>query len=210
MDESPTSAEEFFKKANELKAKGHTQAALTEYRRAVLADPNHMMSHLEIGYICKKLANNDTMYLSYAYDAFKNAARLDMTHEEAHNQYIILGQLNGRLDRVREQYQEWTKAQPDNELLSRQLKNVETLIIALVPDPVRMSEAKGSPTLLKMTLFGSIGGMIFGLILMLMPIFIKKNTQVNVEHNHLKNLVLTGFVVELMSLAGLAVYSQIK
>src|SRR5882672_9891069 len=109
MEESANQAGEHFKRASELKSIGHTDAALTEFRRAALADPSYAAAHFEVGLLCKEKAKRDPLFSRYAYDAFRQAARLDLHHAEAHNQYIMAAQKSGALENLLQQYDDWLK-----------------------------------------------------------------------------------------------------
>src|SRR5689334_21565641 len=92
---SPSSSSEAnlqYKSGLNLKAKGQTDVALTWFRRAVISDPKFFAPYMEIGFLCREKAKSDRIFFRYAFDAFRNAARLDLTNEAAHTQYIMAGQ----------------------------------------------------------------------------------------------------------------------
>src|SRR6185436_12708181 len=95
-------AESQYKTGVEQKAQGLYDTALTSFRRAVISDPTHFPSQLEIGFICWDKAKLDKMFLRYAFEAFRNAARLNLEHEQAHTYYITVAQKMGLLEDLME------------------------------------------------------------------------------------------------------------
>src|SRR5438105_4727584 len=81
-----------------LKAQGQMDAALTAFRRAAIADPKFFAAQFEIGLLCREKAKTDRIFLRYSFDALRQAARLNLTNENAHNQYIMAAQKMGVLD----------------------------------------------------------------------------------------------------------------
>src|SRR5262249_38642079 len=71
---SSSEADLQYQTAVDLKTKGQIDAALTAFRRAVLADPKHFASQMGIGYICREKAKSNTMFQRYAFEAFRAAA----------------------------------------------------------------------------------------------------------------------------------------
>lgn len=192
----PTSAKdkakEFFDRAERLKTEGRTDAALTEYRRAVLADPAHAAAHLAIGWICKAKASKDRMFARYAFDAFRHAARLDIANQDAHNQYIMAAQQMNLLDDLHSEYDAWCKQFPDNAFLQQCKKNIVTLTMAMIPADVNVDT--GGISMRRMVLLGSIVLMMSGALMILgAPIL-----------NKIRPNMLTGAQIKTMVTAGLA------
>ena len=61
----------------EQKTQGQTDPALTSFRRAVIADPQFIEAHFQIGLICKEKSRRDRMFLRYAFEAFRVVARAE-------------------------------------------------------------------------------------------------------------------------------------
>src|SRR5262245_22963551 len=123
-------AQELYQKGLDLKSKGHFDLALTEFRRAVLADNTHFPSLMEIGALCKEKSKIEPLFLRHSFEAYRSAARLDLNHAEAHNQYIMAGQKMGLLEDLHEEYARLSKADPSNALLAQCNKNVVALSMA--------------------------------------------------------------------------------
>lgn len=187
-------ADEYYKKGLELKASGRSDLALTEFRRAVLADANHAQAHFEIGLLTKSKADNDPYFLRYAFDAFRNAARLDLNNEQAHDQYIVLGHKMGLLDELHSEYEALAKANPDNPNFQRCAKNIVTLSMALMPDQVNIASSSNNSGIRKILLIVAIGLICFGLILSFVPIVSKRFGTTPMEPETAKRFLWLGFL----------------
>ncbi len=134
-------AEQFYQKGLELKKAGDLEAALTEFRRAALLDNTHIPAQMEIGRLCKIRAQVEPIYYRHTFEAFRQAARLDLTNTEAHDGYIMAAQKLGRLDEVLLEYDAWLKAHPENGLIATRRKNILTISMAMMPEKPTMNTA---------------------------------------------------------------------
>ncbi len=187
-------ADDYYKKGLQLKASGQTDRALTEFRRAVLADASHGKSHFEIGLITKSKAAADPYFLRYAYDAFKNAVRLDKANEQAHDQYIMVGQKMGKLDEIHREYDALAKSNPENPLYTRCAKNIVTLSMALIPDQVNIGSVGNSGGIRKILLFTSLGMILFGFALIFGPPISNKTGTSKMDTKVMKRTIILGFI----------------
>lgn len=162
-------AAEYYSKGLEFKKSGDVDSALTEFRRAVLADPQFFDAQMDVGRICRQKANLDPIYLRNAFEAYRAAARMNLQHEEAHDGYILMAQKTGRLADLMSEYDGWMKADPSNEFLKRCHKNILTISMAMMPDKVNISHAGMSGSMSKMMLFGCLGLILTGFGLMILP-----------------------------------------
>ncbi|MCB4756796.1 MAG: hypothetical protein LHV69_07165 [Elusimicrobia bacterium] len=208
---SKEKAQAYLQKGHELKSNGAMDAALTEYRRAALADPSLFAAHLEIGLLCKAKANNDRRFLRYAFEAFRSASRLDLNHEQAHIQYITAGQQQGLLDELHREYGELCKKYPENELLKRSCKNIVTLCMALIPDKVALDSGGGEAGMRRFILLLSIGlsllgaAMIFGA-----PLVNQIFRKTLIAKEQLSTFVTVGLLCLGVSILGVFIRSRIK
>ncbi|MCB4756758.1 MAG: hypothetical protein LHV69_06960 [Elusimicrobia bacterium] len=208
---SKEKAQEYLKKGHELKSNGAMDAALTEYRRAVLADPSLFAAHLEIGLLCKVKANNDRRFLRYAFEAFRNASRLDLNHEQAHIQYITAGQQLGLLDELHHEYRELCKKYPENELLKRCCKNIVTLCLALIPDKVNLDSGGGEAGMRRFILILSIGLFLLGAAMIFGPPLVNQIfRKIVIAKEQLSTFVTVGLLCLGVSMIGVFIRSRIK
>lgn len=189
-----------YKTGVDLKTKGQTDAALTWFRRAALSDPAFFSAHLEIGYLCREKAKRDKMFLRYAFEAFRTAARLDLTHEAAHNQYIMAGQQMGLIDSLHEEYNAWAKQFPDNELLQECAKNIVALSMAMIPQQTNLGATSGATSLRRVIFIASLLALLSGFCVMLAPPFLLKAGKIKKEH--VASWVKMGLAIEAAGVAG--------
>lgn len=188
----PDQARDFYRKGMTLKADGSFDAALTEFRRAVLANPDYFEALMEVGLLCRKKSESDPFYKRHAFDAFKKAARLNLTNQEAHDHYIMAGQKEGLLDEIHREYEQLAKDHPDNELIKRCLKNILTISMAMVPEKVNVGGGPSTVTIRRFLLFGGLAGMFFGAILLFAPLFLSRGPNPPVKPENVKNFVRIG------------------
>jgi tetratricopeptide (TPR) repeat protein len=187
-------AEEYYQKGLTLKAAGQPDRALTEFRRAVLSDPSHANAHYEVGLLTKLKAGTEPHFLRYAYEAFRNAAKLDLNNQQAHDQYIMMGQKMGRLDEIHREYDALAKAHPENPLFARCAKNIVTLSMALMPDQVNLSSSGNTSGIRKVLLFSSIGLILLGFALIFGPPINNKFSKTKMDPSIMKQTVVLGFI----------------
>jgi tetratricopeptide (TPR) repeat protein len=196
------SAESFYLKGIELKNSGNPEAALTEFRRAVLADPTHFNSQLEVGLLCRSKAAVDPVLMRLAFESFKQAARLNLQHQEVHDNYIMLSQKLGRLDELLIEYENLVKQHPENELLARCKKNILTISMAMMPDKVNIAGGQMSSGMQKLVLFSSIGLIVTGIGMALVPVFLKTAGS--------KPAGITSITLILVGISGLVLWTRLK
>lgn len=194
-------AEAFYQKGLGLKQLGDYDVALTEFRRAVLADPGHAKAHFEVGLLCRKKAETDGMFQRYAFESFQKAARLDPENREAHDQYVLAAQRLHRLDEVHVEYDQLAKAQPDNPLFERCLKNIVTISMAMIPEKVSIVGGAHSRAIRKLFLFLAIGAMALGFIFIFGPLILGRGANPLIPPDQVRNLVRLGAVLEAAALA---------
>lgn len=131
-------AEQYYKQGLELKKAGDLDTALTEFRRAALLDPSHFQAQMEIGRLCKLRAKTEPIFNRHTFEAFRQAARLDLTNTEAHDEYIMAAKKLDRLDELLREYDNWLKFNPANDLIARCRKNILTISMAMIPEKVEM------------------------------------------------------------------------
>ncbi|MCB4757194.1 MAG: hypothetical protein LHV69_09255 [Elusimicrobia bacterium] len=199
----------FIKKAFELKAQGLNNAALTEFRRAALADPAHFQVQMEMGLLFKAKSNADISFLRYAYEAFKKASHLNINSEQAHDQYILAAQRMGRLEELLQEYKALSARHPDNAFLQRCVKNIITLSMAMIPEKVSVDEGS-SQTLRKAVLLISIGLFLMGLALLFAPAVIKQMLHLKLEAQQISFFVKMGLVFIALSAAGFVYRSRLR
>lgn len=174
---------------------GNFDTALTWYRRAVISDPTFVAAHLQIGQLCRDKAKLDKMFLRYAYDAFYKAAGLDLTNEDAHNQFIIMASSSGRFEELLVIYEKWASANPSNELIQRCKRNVVTMGMSFMPQSTDIGETS-SQGLKRFVLISSIFLFVVGLgILTVFPVLVKtkKIKPENVRGAVPAGLAMSGF-----------------
>lgn len=200
--------ESHYKTGIDLKSKGQTDAALTSFRRAVVADPAHVPSLLEIGLLCREKAKTDKMFLRYSFEAFQKAARADANHEQAHLYYVTLGQQMGTLDSLLDEYSALSKKYPENALLLRSHKNIIALSMAMMPQQVNVGGASASGGIQKFALFASLGVLLAGIGFMIAPsILLKKG---KIQKQQVGGMVRLGLVLEAIGIAGLVLRTKLN
>lgn len=194
-------AEDHYKAGLDLKKQGQNDAALTSFRRAVIANPQHAASHLEIGLLCREKSKTDKMFLRYSFEAFRKATQLDPTNEQAHTLYVTVAQKMGLLEDLLQEYSALKTKFPDNELFQRCHKNVVALTMAMMPQQVNIAGAAASSGLQKFALFASLGLLAAGLGLMIAPTTMMKKGRLKPEQA--KGMVRLGFVMEGLGITGM-------
>jgi tetratricopeptide (TPR) repeat protein len=166
-------AEQHYQNGLSLKTSGDADAALTEFRRAALLNPDHFEAQMETGRLCKLRARVEPIYFRHTFEAFRQAARINLTHTEAHDEYITAAQKLERLDELLQEYDTWIKFNPDNPLLVRCRKNILTISMALMPDAVKTNSSNSGKTR-KFTTFFVVGILVIGIVLLGLILFLKK------------------------------------
>lgn len=171
-------AEQFYQKGLSFKKSGDLDSALTEFRRAVLLNPDHFEAQMETGRLCKLRARTEPIYYRHTFEAFHSAAKLNLTHTEAHDEYITAAQKLERLDELLQEYDTWIKFNPDNPLLARCRKNIVTISMALIPDKGSASSGPArSPR--KLVVLLVIGLAVLGMFLLGGILFLRKKSPQN-------------------------------
>ena len=192
----------------EQKRQGNVDAALTSFRRAVIADPDFLEAQLQIGWICKEKSKRDRMFQRYAFDAFRIGARLDPANQTVHDQYILAAQQSGRLEDLRLEYESLKRDNPQNELFQRCYKNIVTLSLAMMPQRVEVAGAKASGTMRKFTLMISLGMILIGLALIFLPaVFGKKKA---VSRQQWSGVMKGGILAMVCGFGGVLVFTRMK
>lgn len=200
-------ANDLYRSAMDLKSRGQLDAALTEFRRAVIADPAFVGAHLEIGRLCKDKSKLDRMFLRYAYESFRQATRLDLTLQEAHDQYIVLSQQMGLLENLQYEYENLTKENPDNELLKRCYKNILAISLAMISPRIQVGEAKASGTMKKMIFLTSFFTILIGLSLIFgPPLFAKKG---KLTKDHIRAFFKVGLAASVLGVGGILFHTRL-
>ncbi len=207
QNSSSPEAQEYFNKAQGLKTQGRVDEALTEFRRAILADPNFQAAHFEIGRLCKTKSATQPLFLRYAFDAFRQAVRRDLTHQEAHDQYIIVSQKMGRLEDLLKEYDGWVKQNPDNEFLKQCKKNVVTISMAMMPEKVNVGGSQMGG-LRKPILFFSLGSLLFGAVFIFGPSVLRN--LLKLEPGLIKQFLYLGIGMDVAGLGGLVLFTRMK
>lgn len=205
---SPEKAQEHYNNAIYFKSQGQTDKALTEFRRAVIANPNHIDSLMEIGTLCKAKANGDPIFRTHAHDAFRKAASLDINNQDAHDQYIMMAHKLGRLEDVFEEYKNLQKKHPDHEIIERCTKNIMTMTLALIPENVAIESQSGK--LRKAVLLISLLVFLLGLSLIMAPPLVKKVLKVNLTKDDMGKMAKSGMAMLVLSGVGFVVRSRIN
>jgi tetratricopeptide (TPR) repeat protein len=201
-------AQALYKKGLELKSQGKFDLALTEFRRAVLSDATLAAAHFEIGLLCKEKAKLEPIFQRHTFEAFRNAARLDKSNAEAHNQYILSGQKMGVLEDLMEEYKRLTQAHPNDELLQRNLKTIFALTMAMMPDRVSLDSSKASAGLKKMVFFLAMGLFVLSGALMLAPLFFQRSKKL--EPQTATVLFRTGLATGALGVGAFIVLTRLK
>jgi tetratricopeptide (TPR) repeat protein len=191
----PEQAEAYYKQGLDLKSQGLSDRALTEFRRAVLADSRHAKAHFEIGLLVKFKANTEPLFLRHAFEAFRQAARLDLNNQAAHDQYIMLGQKMGVLDDLHREYDTLAKEHPEIPYLAQCAKNIVNLSLAMVPGQVSVGNSDTS-SFRRLILIVSIGFILLGIGLILWPLISRRmgNPMTNEQMSQLIKVGIAGFV----------------
>ncbi len=187
--------------ALDLKGKGDFEKALTWFRRAVISDPSMKMAHLEIGRICRDKARLDPMFLRYALEAFRSAARLDLNLQEAHDSYITLAQQMKILDQLHDEYETWAKQNPHNEVIQRAHKNLVAISMAMFSTQVDVGRAQASGSMKKMVFIVSFFSLIVAAGLIFVPPLFTKSGKISKDQ--LKSLLTVGIVLGAGGLGGI-------
>jgi tetratricopeptide (TPR) repeat protein len=189
------------------KTQGQPDTALTSFRRAVIADPNFVEAQFQIGLICKDRARLDKMFARYAFDAFRVAARLDPTNQQAQDQYILAAQENGRITELHTEYEALARKNPQSDIFQRCYKNILTLELAMIPQRVSVGSASASSTMRRFTLFASIGFILVGLACVFLPILFKKG---NVDPHHSNAMAKAGMAMIVFGFGGVLGFTRMK
>lgn len=201
-------ASELYKKAVDLKAKGQMDLALTEFRRAVLADNTLAAAHYEIGMLCREKVKREPLFQRHCFEAFRNAARLDLTHADAHTQYIMAAQKMGLLEDLHQEYLKLAKDNPDNAMLQQCLKNVVTISMAMMPQRVTVADSKSIPGLGKALAFVSIGLMLVGVVMIGSAFVMKRKGRI--DPPAAASLLRWGGFAAVLGMGGLLLRSRVK
>lgn len=188
----------------ELKKQALFDSALTEFRRAVIIDPNFVAAQIEIGFLCKEKARHEPVFNTHVYNAFRIAARLDLANEVSHNQYILAAQKMGTLDALRSEYEAWGKQYPDNELVKKCYKNIVTISLAMMPQQVSVNDGKSG--LRKLLLFGALGLLFLGISMIGASFMVQRKAQ----DQRAKPLVLIGVGVLALSCGVMVFRSRVR
>lgn len=189
------------------KTQGKVDSALTSFRRAVIADPAFVEAQFQIGTICKEKGRRDKMYLPYCFDAFRAAARLDPTSQQAHDHYILAAQESGRLMDLHAEYDALSKQNPQNELLQRCFKNIMTLELAMIPQRVDVDSAHASGGMRRFTLVFSIGVIVLGLACFFLPMMFKKGA---VQGSEMSGVMKAGVGLIILGFGGIVAFTRMK
>ncbi|MFN0117019.1 MAG: hypothetical protein ACKVQC_01830 [Elusimicrobiota bacterium] len=204
------SAQAHLTKAIELKASHQWDAALTEFRRAALMNPKLFEAQLEIGRMCWDKAKTDPLFYKHSFEAFRQASRLNLSHDEAHQKYISTAQKLNRLDELLEEYSQWIEENPNNTNLEKAKKTIIAISMALIPDKVNVTEAKASSGLSKFLFFFSICNIVSGLGIILLAPFIPKLNIPMIGPQHIPMLIKSGIWSAILGAIGMILRSRIK
>lgn len=204
----PQDASALYNKGLAFKSEGKLDAALTEFRRAVLADPKHGPSHLEIGLISKDRAKVEPTFVRFAYDAFRNAVKLIPENKTAHENYILLSRQVGKLDDVLVEYETLAKNNPDKDEYKQFVKTIVAISLAMVPQQVNVNAAQ-TGTIKKFAVISSVGGLMIGLALLSAPIIMKKMGK-PMQPAAIKQCLVVGIVTVFAGVGGIVAYRLIK
>lgn len=198
-DNNSGQVQEHINKAKSLKVSGQEELALTEFRRAAVLDPNIFEVQLEIGRLSRGKAKTDPLFARYSFDAYHKASRMDLQHQQAHDEYITAAQKMGKLEMLYDQYKALIEGNPDNENLKRCRSNIQNLLMAQMPANVSVGDATSTKKLRKALMIAGIGGMLFGVALIFSPIILKSVGKAPLSKETAKNLFRTGLI---LSVAG--------
>jgi len=191
----------------EQKTQGQADLALTSFRRAVIADPQFIEAHFQIGIICKDKARRDRMFLRYAFDAFRVVARAEPGNQQAHDQYILSAQESGRITELHSEYEALAKQNPTNDLFQRCYKNLLTLELAMIPQRVDVNSAGASSGMRRFTLFVSLGLILGGVACLFLPLLLKKG---QVSQNNWGAVAKAGVAMIVAGFGGVIAFTQMK
>jgi tetratricopeptide (TPR) repeat protein len=200
-------AEDHYKTGLDLKSKGQMDLALTEFRRAVIADPSHVSSQVEIGLLCREKSKSDKMFMKYSFEAFQKAARLDPTNEQAHTYYITVAQKMGALDNLLDEYSALSKKFPDNALLQQSHKNIIALTMAMMPQQVNVGSG-GSSGARKFMLIFSFIMLLAGVGFIIAPPVLLK--QGKIQKDQVAGFVRIGLMLDALGVAGFIVRTKLQ
>lgn len=201
-------AQNHYDTAMELKGKGDIEKALTWFRRAVIAQPSMTLAHLEIGRICRDKARLDPMFQRYAFEAFRSAARLDLNLQEAHDSYILLAQQMKILDQLHDEYENWAKQNPNNDVVQRAYKNLVAISMAMFSTQSDVGRAQASSSMKKLVFVVSFLSMIIGAGLIFLPPLFTKSGKISKEQ--LKSFLIVGALMGGAGLGGLLFHRRME
>ncbi len=205
---NPEKGNEYFKNAKDLQQKGHFDAALREFRRAVIENPSIFEAWMEIGHLCKTRAGADKMFLRYSYEAYQKAVRLNGQSQEAHDQYITAGQRMGRLQEINDEYLALSKKFPDDPLIQRCFKNTNNLLLALMPEKVNLGQG-GNKKIRGLLLIVSLGLIFVGVgFSFFFPVFLK-GLKVHLTKELLNQFLWVGILMIILGIGGVITRSRI-
>ena len=187
------------------KNQGDKDGALTEFRRAAIADPAFVPAQLEIGFLCKEKARTDPVFNHHVFNAFRSAARSDLGNQTAHDEYILAGQKMRVLDELRGEYEAWSRQHPDNDLLKRCYKNIVALSLAAIPDRVDVGDGSGAGKVRKYVLFASLFLLLIGIAMIVLPFIFKGK----IGQEQIPGMVKLGLFVIAVGVAGLVVRTRL-
>lgn len=190
-----------------LKAQGDFDKALTAFRRAVIQDSKHTESYMEIGRMCRDKARLDPVFLRYAFEAFRSAARLDLNSQEAHDQYIMLAQQMKILDQIHDEYETWSKQHPNNDVIQKSYKNLVAISMAMFSPQVQVGGAQASGSMKKMIFFVALFSLLVGAGLIFAPPLFSKSGKISKDQ--LKSFFTVGLVLCIGGLGGLLFHRQL-
>lgn len=201
---------EHFGRGIELKKAGDLDLALTEFRKAVIEDPSHLNSQYEIGLLCKTKASYDPYFLKHAYEAFRIVSKADLYNQNAHDNYIMIGQKLGKLDDLLLEYENLQKNNPTNELIARCKKNIVTISMALIPEKVNVSGSGVPPALRKVVMFISIGAIVCGLGIAIAVPALAKSGKIKLDAEAIRGAIKVGLGIGAGGVVGLIISSKLK
>ena len=203
-------ADRFYQLGLSLKSRQDTDAALTEFRRAVLADPAHQKAHLEIGLICKSRADRDPRFLRLAFEAFQKAARLDLNDEAAHTNYVLFAQKLRRLDEVHAEYDALVDQDPGNALLAQCQRNIVTISMAMMPQNVSSLGGDGAAKMRRLVFVLSAGLLLFGFVFLVGPAALSKGAKPVFKKDQVQGFMKVGVLLGGLGMAGFLVRARIR
>ena len=188
----------YYENGLKYKANGDVDAALTEFRRAILANPDYFDAHLQAGTIFRQKSITEPRLLQYAYDSLRKAIQINYDHEELQNQYMMVCQKMGRLDDLLKEYDEWLKANPHNEMLKKNRQNVFTISMAIMSGNSPNAKGPANPKLKKILLIMGGIGILMAAGLLMAPILLR-NAEF-MSKDLAKNLIRIGITSGILGL----------